>query len=111
MRRFSNTILPAYRELIYGPNPLLTPEWGPEITQQEGYLIMEFIDGRGLDQVIGEFHDTADGDFGQLERVALVVAESVLELCEVLYENGAGSYTRTFGPTISCLQMPPIGCG
>jgi len=88
--RFQNTILPTYYDLVYGPNPLHAPEWGAEITQHEVYLIMEFIQGRGLEQVTGEMHYAGDCDYRQLEHLALVVAESILDLCDTLYENGTG---------------------
>lgn len=89
LERFSGTVLPAYHDLVHAPNPLLSPDWGSDITENEVYLVMEFIEGRGLGRTIGELHDTA-GDYRSLERLALMVAEAVLALCETLYQNGCG---------------------
>ena len=88
--RFQNTILPTYYDVVYGTNPLHAPEWGPDITEHEVYLIMEFIHGRGLEQAVGEMHHATDCNYRQLERIALLVAESILDLCEILCEDETG---------------------
>ncbi|HEY1349804.1 MAG TPA: hypothetical protein VGF67_09290, partial [Ktedonobacteraceae bacterium] len=56
LQRFQNSMFPAYYDLIYATNPLLSPARGEGIVHKEPFLLMEFLQGRTLQQVTRALH-------------------------------------------------------
>ncbi|TSA08638.1 MAG: hypothetical protein D4R73_08140 [Deltaproteobacteria bacterium] len=79
LRRFGGPIMPAFHELIYSDNPLLSLEWG-DLKQNEPFLIMELIGGITLKEWINRSH-IRDQSFPDVnEMLALSLARTAIEL-------------------------------
>jgi len=89
LRTFSQTTLPAYYGLYYAHNSLQAPERGPSITETEPYLVLEFIQGSGLDQWGRLLHSAIDlTRMADLSELALNVTGCMIQLNQTLVAGG-----------------------
>lgn len=79
LRRFQGSILPTYYDLIYAPNPLLSPARGEKITQREPFLLMELLAGQTLEQVAHALHVTHQAPYALLEWIAWQVLSAATD--------------------------------
>jgi len=87
LRRFGGPILPAFHELIYSDNPLLSSEWG-DLNQNEPFLIMELIGGITLKEWINRSHFQEQSLPEVNEMLALSLAGTAVELIRQLTHAG-----------------------
>lgn len=74
LEQFAQTSLPQFYGLFYAPNPLHPPERGPEVTDHEPFLVMEYINGVSL------------ANWGRQKPTIRVVSAVALETARAFYQ-------------------------
>lgn len=98
---FPGTIFPEIYDLFFDTDPLLDPWWKPLVMDETPYLVMELIQGHTLDDEIGLQHKAHSVDYAGLERLAYTVAQEVLNLLTLIWDEGQGFlYTDLRPPNI-----------
>jgi len=87
LQQFKDSSLPNFYGLFHAGNPLQPPERGTSITETEPYLVMEFVAGLTVMEQARLLHTTKSAK-NELSLLALNVTDSVIQLCNTLYQHG-----------------------
>lgn len=103
---FPGTIFPEFYDLFFDATTLLDPWWRSMVTDQDPYLVMEFIQGQSLDDEIGVRHRAEQVDYESLEQLARNVAREILGLFITMSNEGDGFLYTDLRPANVMLADP-----
>lgn len=89
LEQFQDTSLPNLYGLFHAHNPLQAPERGPQITENEPYLVMELINGPSVLERARSLHTRPPNrkPKRELSILAFHCAHSFVELCCALHQS------------------------
>ena len=76
LKLFSDTVLPKFYDLVYDFNPLQSLARGEDIVNRERYIVMEFIQGCTLHEIMRAIYRTKQPNYEALEWLAWNVAST-----------------------------------
>jgi serine/threonine protein kinase len=90
LNQFAGTIFPEFYDLFLQVSPLHDPWWNTAVEPEDPFLVLEFVHGQTLDDVIGFLHKAQPKNFRVLERIARQVCNEVFSLLEMLWSAKPG---------------------
>jgi len=88
--RFAGTIFPEFYDYFLQINPLHDTWWNTTVEAEDPFLVLEFIQGQTLDDLIGSWHQVQQRDFHTLEDTARNISTDILSLFENLWTAKPG---------------------
>jgi len=106
--QFAGTILPEFYDCFDQVLPLHDIWWNSSVEAEDPFLVLEFIHGQTLDDVIGLLHPVREEkEYRRIESVAKLVAREVIGLCEMFWRNGF-LYTDLRPPNIMLADIKDL---
>lgn len=97
LRIFQGSLLPSLTELVTGNNPLHHAERGKEVTENESFLVMEFIEGAQLSHVSRVLHKQKHAESG-LQALARLTVKACAPMLQLLLEHTPAYVYSDFCP-------------